>query len=451
MPERSIVRELITLLGFDVDEKTAKRYDKLVKTVKDRMRSATIAAGVYGGAIAFVTRQIAKEGTELIQTSRELDLSTTQLQEWRFAAKSAGVETTTLTSSLRSFNRRIGLAATRGAGPAVTAIAQLGLQLRDTNGEVREMDTLLTETFEALEGFTDTQKRAALAADLFNLSGSELNKMLVNGAEGIALMRKRAHELGGVMSEDLARQSEKTTQAWTDFMFAIKGVRNMLAQQLLPSMRQTIESWGKFVSQNRDLVAVLGKVLLGVLALRIPMALLGAKMAIILAGIAAMLLLAQDVALAISDPGAKTILGSIVKGVPTVFSGIIQKIKDWITEIAVEYLPAELITGLKAVKTWAFGLIDSVVLYLSEQIKRITPTWLHPLLAQQPGVTETQRQLALNAQRFGGGEAPAPPETTVNFTINQTPGETTLGLVQGIVQTMGLKWVAPHVLKKLSP
>ena len=418
MPERSVVRELVTVLGFEVDEAKIGRYEKAIRVVKQRVRAATIATGVFTGAVAFVTRQIAKEGEEIFRTAQRLKMSSDALQEWRFAAKSSNVAVATFNASLDSFSRRVGLAS-RGTGPAVEALARLRIQVRESNGEIKDMDELLLETFHALEGFEEGFKRNQLAADLFNMSGQAMNQMLANGVDGLMKMRQRAHELGGVMTKDLTEQSVKTVQAWTDFMFIIKGVRNVLAIELLPAMSKTLQSWGSWIKDNKELIALLGKVLLGVLALRIPMALLGAKMSIVLAGVGALLLLAQDVALALSDPKAKTVVSDIVEKGPQAFGILIDKIKKWITDLAIAYLPDKVIEGLRKVRDWIFELLDSIAAFLGEKLGL---NWIRQLAEQEtaPPLIET---LGPAARAFAAMET-ITPKQTVNFTINQSPGQT---------------------------
>ncbi len=460
MPARDVVRELVTVLGFDLDERKHKKYGALITNFKTKLRAAAVEFGIFAGALGAFTRNVARSGAEIFETSRSLGLSTDALQEWRFAAESAGLAVETMNSSLLSFSRRIGLAASMGTGPAIRAIGMLGLQLRDTEGNIRDTDELLTETFQKLDRITEAQKRNAIAADLFNLSGAQMNKLLENGADGLAELRRQAHRTGGIMDEGLTAQSKKLSQAWLVMTMSLKGLRNRLAKEWLPAMTEGIEKAAKWVRENQALIATLVKMVVAIMALKVvisvvtalgaALALVTAPLTIVIAGLAALALIAQDVYTYLSGSG-RSLTGNVVAKVSALWDRGVAAVNKWVTDT----LPGWLIDGLSTAWDWVWDSIDATAQYLQDllgdAVAAVIPPSVLWALRQLKGGEESDELPAVTPHDllmpgsppsigmtglFGGagaGGAALGPTVTNTFNITAAPGQTEEGIARAIV------------------
>jgi hypothetical protein len=325
-----IVRELITKLGFITDEKKLEKFDKRVASLKSSLRFLAKAAAVTGGAISAIAFSTAKAGDEIAKTSRRLGINTQALQEWRFAADRAGVGARTFDMAMQRFGRRASEAA-RGQGEARDALAEMGIQLTDVNGELRDADDLLTESLIALSNQEKAWDRNRLAMKLFDSEGVRMVQLAEEGAEGIKRLRATLRDRGGVMDEETIKRSEEFNDAWTDFKVTLLGVRNVLGKDLLPLFRDTFTAMGKWISDNRTLVTVIAKVVAGIGILVVAIA--AAKVAItglalawlvlnsqillvpllILAAIAALFLIADDINAFLE--GRDSLLGRFFEGI----------------------------------------------------------------------------------------------------------------------------------------
>jgi hypothetical protein len=176
------VRELITKLGFVVDDKKIEAFDKRVAALKTNLFRLVKVAAVVGGAITAVAFRTAKAGDELAKTSRRLGLGVKALQEWRFAAQRAGIESRTFDMAVQRFGRRVA-EASRGQGEARDALAEMGIQLTDVNGQLRDSDVLLTESLIALSKQENEFRRNALAMKLFDSEGVRMVQLASAGWE----------------------------------------------------------------------------------------------------------------------------------------------------------------------------------------------------------------------------------------------------------------------------
>lgn len=191
-----------------------------------------------GAAIFGLVRSMAGAGDESVKFADRLGISVETLQEWRFAAERSGIDTGTFNNALKDFNKNLGQAAA-GSGEAKDVLAALGIRIKDTSGRVRSMDQLLPEVADKLSRVRSASLRAAAAGKIFGEEGgARLVNMLSLGSKGIDDLRDRARQLGLVMSEEAARDSEAFNDALTDTQSALAGVRNTIGAKLLPILTQ---------------------------------------------------------------------------------------------------------------------------------------------------------------------------------------------------------------------
>ena len=107
-----VVRELFAQLGFKLDEKQIKRFDRVMDGVKRRMSRVADAfrstfaraAGVIGvGALSLFTRRLIETGDLLAKQAKQLGMNATELRAWQHAAELSGVSTERLNASLNTF------------------------------------------------------------------------------------------------------------------------------------------------------------------------------------------------------------------------------------------------------------------------------------------------------------------------------------------------------------
>lgn len=250
-----IIRKLFTLLGFKTDKKGFLEADRSLKQIKRtaiQVASILIAGKVVRGIIGIAT-STAELAKDLDTAALKLNVTTTALQELRFAADQAGISQKAFDSEFQKFSLRAQQAAT-GAGSATAAFRLLGVRLRDNNGNIRATDQLLEQV---ADGFTRVRSRAdrsRLALRLFGTSGAQFVKFLKDGKGGLRALREEAQLLGGVIDEDLIVRSNEFTKSQSKLKFAIRGVKNVIAKELLPFMSRATQRTLAWVKANAALI-----------------------------------------------------------------------------------------------------------------------------------------------------------------------------------------------------
>jgi len=199
------------------------------------LRSAAVAAAGATG-LFFVANRAIQAADEIGKTARAVGLSAEALQEWRFAAGRAGVATSMLDRGMVRFSRTIGQAA-RGQETQLRLFRELGVRIFDASGRLRDQDAILRDTTVALSGLDSEARANAFAMELFGDRTGRMARFLAQGAEEIERLRRRARELGVVISNEIIERAEQAADELGDMQQAMSVTATSAALELMPAMR----------------------------------------------------------------------------------------------------------------------------------------------------------------------------------------------------------------------
>lgn len=248
-----VVKELIAKLGFKLDKGSAKRANQGIEQIK---KAAVRLAGIVAtGAAVKGIKRLAEEtaalGDRIDKTSSKLGVNAQALQELRHAAQLTGVQTNTMDLALQRFTRRAAEAA-KGSGVAKDVLRQMGVALKDSQGRLRPTEEMLGDVAEAMRRTKGDGERLRMAFALFDSEGAALVNTLKGGKAALEAMRQEARDLGGVMDQELIDLSVEYTDESLRASKAIRGVKNMLAKQLLPWLIKSKTGIVDWIKANRE-------------------------------------------------------------------------------------------------------------------------------------------------------------------------------------------------------
>jgi hypothetical protein len=174
---------------------------------------------VAGAGLAVVaglgaaTKAFADMGSQLYEASIRTGVAVETLSALKFAAEQSGVEFDALELSIRKMQKTVADAA-GGSGQAVTALARLGLTVKDLDGLAP--DEMLNKIADGMANVQDPTARAAIALEIFGKAGTRMLPMIDQGSAAIAAFTREAAELGIVMSTQdatAAKDLERTLGA----------------------------------------------------------------------------------------------------------------------------------------------------------------------------------------------------------------------------------------------
>lgn len=202
---------------------------KLKSAMKVGAAAVTAVTGTVTaltGALVSGTNEVATYGDNIDKMSQKMGISTDAFQEWDAVLKHNG-------SSIESMSRGM-LTLQKKAAAGSEAFEKLGL----TQEQVASMSTeeLFAATIEGLQNMGEGAERTALAAELLGGSAKELGPTLNMSAKETEEMKKRVHELGGVMSEDAVKSAAAYKDQLQDMQTAFSGMKRGLLSDFMPSL-----------------------------------------------------------------------------------------------------------------------------------------------------------------------------------------------------------------------
>lgn len=222
----AVVDELVTVLSTvlgDGSEKAVDTYKKglegVVATVKEATKRFAMAAT---GLTAFVAGAV-NSAASIQKVSETTGVSTDALQEWAYAAKSVGVSASAIESDLAKMQKQA------------------------------------MWTGRSLESWADTFK--GMSAPQANMWGEAIGispdtvRLLREGREGIAALRKEAHAVGAVISpEDLKRAAQLKTSVMS-LTTQLRAFGTTIAIGTLPMIDKLVTSFKEWLNVNKEWVA----------------------------------------------------------------------------------------------------------------------------------------------------------------------------------------------------
>lgn len=335
----TITNDIVTNFAFNGSVAPLTQFNaSMGGTIKLLAATAAGVAAVVGGVFAF-TKSVAANKDALTQLSRNTGVAVETISELGFAADVSGSSADAMQATIESLSQKIGEAATRGSED----FARLGLSVRDASGQLKSADQVLLE-------FSDRIKRGDLsrgqAIDFASRLGIDksLIQLLSKSRAEIAALRKEAEGLFTKAEADaLADYNDqlKRTRAGFDalkidvavgLLPIVNSFANAISEFALdhgPAIQRAIAGIVEFVS---ELAAAIVRLLptigimigmfalwkIATLGLTGVMAALGTVMAVVFspvvlitAGIAALLLVVDD--LIVAFQGGQSVIASFFK------------------------------------------------------------------------------------------------------------------------------------------
>ena len=231
------------------------RFRKLGDTLKTIGRALAVgiaaigtAAIAAGTALVGMTVDAAAYADEMLTQSSITGMSVEKLQAYSYAADLVDVSLETMTGSMAK-NIKSMSNASQGSAKFADAYKELGISVTNTDGTLRDSETVYWEAIDALGKVSNETERDALAMQLFGKSAQDLNPLIEQGSEGIAALTEEAKRMGAVLSEEsIAKlgQFDDSVQRLKQGSLAAKRVMGTV---LLPQLQTLADSGVSLLGQ----------------------------------------------------------------------------------------------------------------------------------------------------------------------------------------------------------
>lgn len=240
----STIANLNVKIGADLSsfEKSMGKVQKSLSGMGSKMKSAgssltkfaTGGIAAAGAGLGVLIQKTAAHGDEVAKNARKVGVTTEAYQEYSYALGQAGLGQADVDKALGRLNQRMGMAVA-GNDKYADALMALGIHMEDVKNGTISTDEAMMQAVDSLSKIDNVQQRAALATELFGTKlARELMPAIEGGSQALEDGRKKARDLGIVMSDEAAAKTEVFNDKMEDMKSKFSGVFQQLGSKLIP-------------------------------------------------------------------------------------------------------------------------------------------------------------------------------------------------------------------------
>lgn len=201
--------------------------------------SVALLVAAFAHAAVSISKEWAKVGSEIYDTSLKLGWTAEATSEMAYAAKLAGATIGDVTIASRSLSRAI-VSANESTDGSSKSFDKLGLSVEELMKlSPEEQFFKVAYALAAMENRTEL---TSMAVDVFGRSAINLLPLLLQGKEAIDAARLAAHDAGQVMTDETAKAADEAGDAFKAMDLSIQGVRLAIGEQLGPALGDLVEN-----------------------------------------------------------------------------------------------------------------------------------------------------------------------------------------------------------------
>ena len=193
-----------------------------------------VAAGV---GVVGLAKKAGETADRLLDLHDITGMSTDKIQEWQHVATEAGVSQESMTAAMEGLIKRIPQLESEG-GKATEALNKMGLSYEDLKN--KSPDEQVDSLMKALANMQDPLERNAAGSALFGGAWKDLAPMLGMGAKGLDDAKKRAHDLGLVLSNESLQGANKFRQAFDQLKEVINKAAIKIGAEFAPIIAEKL-------------------------------------------------------------------------------------------------------------------------------------------------------------------------------------------------------------------
>ena len=217
-------------------------FTALAAAIKMALGQILAIVGVITGlGVLFtnITNGVSRLGDEIDKGSQRLNMTTSQYQKWSYAMELCGSSIEELREGYNQMSTKVSQAI-NGTEDSAKAFKDLGVNIYDSNNQLRSTGDIFEDTIKQLQQIENPTQRTAAAQKIFGESTAKLNPLLNAEAGFLDEVMRTQRALNSEMSGGLVAASAKYRDAITTMKQAWQGLKNTLAETLLPVLQRVV-------------------------------------------------------------------------------------------------------------------------------------------------------------------------------------------------------------------
>lgn len=224
------VDELVVVLGAELSSAAKSNINAFKQGLSSVMGQLKALASVAGVAyFGHMVAGAADAALEMGKLSEKLRISTTDLQEWQYAAERVGASGSAVVGDMQKLYSSFG----KWTG--------------------RSSEDMLTDLADRFAGMS--QQQAERAGSFYGLSDDTI-RLLRQGREGISALRDEAQRMGAIIPPEAIERASEFSKNVKGLTFAFNGLTQRLWLAFAPGLNMVVDGLKGFIQKSKQWIAL---------------------------------------------------------------------------------------------------------------------------------------------------------------------------------------------------
>lgn len=223
--------------------------NKSVAALQDyaKKAGAAIVAGSTAVAtgLSALTLKSALAADDLNTLAKQSGFSTADIQKWQYASDLIDVSIDDIVKSAAKMKKNM----ISTSSTTVDAWNQLGIKVKDSNGQLRNSTTVFYETLTALSKVQNETERDTLAMTLFGKSADSLAGIVDDGGAALQELAGKAEKAGVILSQDTLDSANALNDKVDTLKATVKGFAGKVGSELAGRASKALDVVGSHFSK----------------------------------------------------------------------------------------------------------------------------------------------------------------------------------------------------------
>lgn len=214
---------MLKLDGTDLGKGISRAQADIAK-----IGTAFTGAGLAAGA---AVKFAAEFQDTTIKAARAAGMASQAFSSLAYAAGLGGVSADTLGKSMSKLQNP--------TDDAARTFRDLGIQMRDASGKVRDQEALLGDLADKFERIDSPVTKSQAAIRIFGEEGAKMVSVLEGGSKSLSDARKEAYAFGQTVSEQAGKNAEQFNDNLSKVTKGLTGFRNVVSESAIEMANQS--------------------------------------------------------------------------------------------------------------------------------------------------------------------------------------------------------------------
>ena len=210
-----------------------------------------LSSAAAGGLVALggMAVKAGQDADELNTLAKQTGLSTEALQKMSYAADLIDVDLGTITNAVKKMKK--------GLDKNADTFEQIGVAVKDANGEYRATEDIFNDTVAALGQISNETERDIIAMDLFGASADELAGILDDGGKALKELGDEASQKGLIISQEDLDAANELNDTLDKLKAQLSGSFGQAAVKVAEALTPVLEKVAEVITKISEKLAEL--------------------------------------------------------------------------------------------------------------------------------------------------------------------------------------------------